>query len=56
MALPPNPTAKDIMQEARDICQSAKEVQNLDRAWSDEHWRRISKAIERIEEATSPKA
>jgi len=47
--LPENPTLDDFKKEAMRISQLAKEVQNTKRIWSDEQWRKISKAIEKLE-------
>ncbi len=51
--LPVNPKLEDFLREARDISQLAKMVQNIEHPWPSEHWRKISKAIEKIEESTS---
>jgi hypothetical protein len=50
MTLPKNPTFEDFEREAYEIAQLAKIVQNTESAWSDEQWRKISKAIERLEQ------
>ena len=47
--LPDNPTIADIKKEAISIGQLAKEIQNESHHWSDDQWRKISKAIEALE-------
>jgi len=47
--IPDNPTIDDFRRAAAQIGQNAKEVMNTQRPWSDEHWREISKAIEKLE-------
>lgn len=54
--LPENPMLDDLKKEAYLIGQLAKEVQNVEHPWSEEQWRRISKAIEKIENRTVPVA
>jgi hypothetical protein len=46
--LPENPTPAEIRAEAFRISQMAKVVQNTEHPWSDDQWRKISKAIEAI--------
>lgn len=48
--LPDNPTLADLRREAFYIAQLAKEDQNMNKRYSDEQWRKLSKAIERLEE------
>lgn len=48
--LPENPTLADFKKEAHLIGQLAKEIQNQDHYWSDEHWKKISKTIEKLED------
>lgn len=50
--LPDNPTPADFKKEMYRIAQMAKEVQNTERPWSDDHWKKISKAIEALEKKT----
>ena len=49
--LPENPTLDDF-KEATRIGQLAKELQNTDHHWSNEQWRKISKAIEKLEDTS----
>jgi hypothetical protein len=46
----PIQTKEEIMKQVWELCQMAKEVQNSPERWPEEHWRKISKAIERLEE------
>lgn len=48
--LPENPTLADFKAEAFRIAQMAKEVQNSEHPYPDAQWRKISKAIEGLEQ------
>lgn len=44
---------EDLWREALAVAQMAKVAQNTEHSWSPEQWRKISKAIEKIEEGAS---
>lgn len=48
--IPDNPTVDDFRRVAHQLGQNIKLTQNTEKPWTDEHWRKISKAIEKLEE------
>jgi uncharacterized protein Yka (UPF0111/DUF47 family) len=45
-------TDEEIIKAVFELAQMVKEVQNVEKHWTEEQWREISKAIERLERVT----